>query len=614
MNRSTRRREAKLAKRTAVVRMDGPSVVELLNQARAHRHEGQWEEAFAVYRAILRRFPDHSEAWHDLGLAFSTQGRVTEAIPCFSRAGQLAPHQTEPLLHLGRSWQLLGRIDEAMGCFQEIVRLDPGHFEAWFHLGNLLLLGGRLEEAVSGYRQALEIQKDSLEARVNLGSACLKLGLWDEAVAHLGTAWKLAPHEPVIGTNLGTALHQMGNSDEAFAVWRAVLTKHRDFPDALLNLGLAAQERDRFEEGQNALLRVLEVRPGCAEAMTGLGIMAHRRGEFTQALEWFDAALKHSPDLALAHYNKSLTLLLTGDLARGWRKYEWRWRTEGFPRPGFSAPPWNGGSAVGKTILLHCEQGFGDSIQFVRFAPQVVSRGGRVLLLCPPRLHRLFKTASGIDTLVSRSEGPLECDAHIPLMSLPGRMDIACATLSGVIPYLSAAADDVARFEEPLQKISGLKVGVAWRGHPKHVNDRNRSIDPELLRELFAIEGCSFITLQQELTSREQELVSANDRIYPLGLGLEDFAVTAGLLSQLDLIISVDTAVAHLAGAMGRKCWLLLPKVPDWRWLLDRSDSPWYPTLKLFRQTETTTWEPVLRQITSELNTLLAFGVGLPRP
>ncbi|MEO5329856.1 MAG: tetratricopeptide repeat protein [Magnetococcus sp. THC-1_WYH] len=511
------------------------------------------------------------------------------------------PQSPEMLVRLAMACQADGNQGEAEACYERAIALRPDYFEALFHLGNLFMMLGRFAEAAQRYRRALQINPRSVEVLANLGSAYLKRGQWEDAHLSFLRALEIRPFEPGILTNLATVQHKMGHGDQAMATYDCVLSLVPDFPDALLNRGHVAHEWNRLDEAEASYRRALVVRPDFPEAMTGLGIVAHKRGQFDLALGWFHSALQRNPNLATAHYNASLTRLLTGDLAAGWAQYEWRWLTEEMPPHGFMQPLWGGDVVTGQTILLHCEQGFGDSIQLIRYAPVVQVLGMRVAVFCPPPLKRLFATVRGIDHLASASPELPPCHYQAPLMSLPYLLGSTLASIPCNTPYLFSEEAKKEYFRELLAPIVGLKVGLAWSGNPRHINDRNRSMDPEIMARLCALSKINFISLQKELSAREQAIFSKNANFFDFCRQLEDFADTAALVSQLDLVICVDTAVAHLAGAMAKPGWVLLPKIADWRWLLDRDDSPWYPSLRVFRQSDDGDWHTVISQVMSVL-------------
>ncbi|HIJ83578.1 MAG: glycosyl transferase group 1 [Magnetococcales bacterium] len=577
-----------------------------LNLAQAQHLSGKLESAVHFYRLALEKRPDQPHLHHALGMVYLDWAKPEPAITAFRHALHLKPDTPETWIELGLALQRAGRWNEAEESFAQALKWQPIFFDPLFHLGNLFMMTGRFATAVDHYRRALKIKNQSVEAWTNLGSAYLKLENLTEAHASFVRALQINPREPGIRTNLGTVLHKMGQSEQALATYRHVLSMAPDFPDALLNLGHAAHESDRLDEAQQAYERALTVRPVYPEAMTGLGIVAHKRGQFAAAVDWFQSALRQKPDFATAHYNESLTRLLTGDYKNGFNQYEWRWQTESFTIPPFPQPPWDSKITADQTILLHCEQGFGDSIQFVRYAEKIQSLGGKVAVFCPPELERLLRTANGINHLTSNSDLLPPCDYQVPFMSLAHRLGTTLENIPAAVPYLWAEDAGMAWFRERLEKLPGLKVGLAWRGNPKHVNDRHRSVTPEVMAALCDVTGCSFINVQKDITADELLIFSHNGNFFDFSTELQDFADTAALLSQLQLVICVDTAVIHLAGAMARPGWLLLPEIADWRWLQDRTDSPWYPSLRLFRQSGDGGWKSVIGQVRATLETWVA--------
>jgi hypothetical protein len=316
-------------------------------------------------------------------------------------------------------------------------------------------------------------------------------------------------------------------------------------------------------------------------------------------VEAFEKAITLRADYALAHWNLGLILLSLGDFQRGWAEYEWRWRRPEYARHDhFKRPRWDGTQLGRRRILLHTEQGFGDVIQFIRFVPKVVERGGKVILACHSELRRLLSKIEGVQQWIDPGETLPEFDVHCPLMSLPKVFGTTVQTVPGQAPYLAAGAELAERWRERVEGLPGRKVGLAWAGRPGHGNDRNRSIRLNQLEKLGIVAGVSFVSLQKGEAARQQ---TPGLTITDWTADLNDFADTAALIANLDLVIAVDTAVAHLAGALGKPVWVLLPFVPDWRWMLDREDSPWYPTMRLFRQPAIGDWETPISRIVEAL-------------
>ena len=426
-------------------------------------------------------------------------------------------------------------------------------------------------------------------------------GKLDEAVACYRRALELKPDYAEAHNNLGTAFKDQGKLDEAVACYRRALELKPDFAEAHNNLGIALKDQGKLDEAVACYRRALELKPDYAEAHNNLGNALKDQGKLDEAVACYRRALELKPDFAEAHGNQSLLSLLTGDFQRGWAEYEWRWKTKQCQRRDFSQPLWDGQPLEGRTILLHAEQGLGDAIQFVRYAALVKQRGGAVIVECPKPLLSLLASCAGIDRLVGRGDDLPPFDVHAPLLSLPGIFHTSLETIPADVPYLFADPGLVEHWREELGGIAGFKIGIAWRGNPEHRNDRARSIPLSCFEPLAGLPGVRLLACKKGRAWSSCKSWPDRFPITELGSRLDDFMDTAAVLMNLDLVITCDTAVAHLAGALGVPVWVALPFVPDWRWLLDRSDSPWYPTMRLFRQKKPGDWAGVFEEIKAEL-------------
>jgi tetratricopeptide (TPR) repeat protein len=357
----------------------------------------------------------------------------------------------------------------------------------------------------------------------------------------------------------------------------------------------------------------LQIKPDSTNAMVNRGNALRYLGRFDEAIASFDRALAIEPELAEAHWNKGLLLLSRGDFENGLAEYEWRWRREDEFKPrDFAQPQWQGGDLAGKTILLHAEQGFGDSIQFLRYVPLVVAKGARVVLELPDALMPLVGRIDGVITMVGRGQRLPDFDLHCPLLSLPLAFGTTLSSIPPFTPYLQPPAERMTKWRVLIPRTGRPRVGLVWSGKPSHKNDRNRSIAFVRLSPLLARPGIDFVSLQREYRESDRASLATFPNLLRLDAALSDFADTAAVIESLDLVITVDTAVAHLAGAMGKPVWILLSAVLDWRWLLEREDSPWYPTARLFRQTEIGRWDSVINRVALELGSY--FSGRLPVP
>lgn len=367
-----------------------------------------------------------------------------------------------------------------------------------------------------------------------------------------------------------------------------------------IEIALKYQEAGRSGEAEGLFRQVLALSPGHPVALTNLAAILSEDGRFTESLATNKKALDVAPPwVAELHWNIALILLLLGDYERGWAEYEWRWKCKdhhiGGPR--FVEPQWDGSPLQGKTILLHTEQGLGDAIQFVRFAPKVASAGGRVLLGCPSSLFRLMQGVTGVEQVVRTQPLP-HFDVQCPLMTLPLVFGTRVDSIPAQVPYLQVNPELARKWGDKLGPPNNrLRVGLTWAGGPGYKNDRKRSIALSALAPLIQVAGIAWFSLQKGPTAAEAQQIPPGTTWIDFTADLDDFADTAALMSQLDLIISVDTAVAHLAGALGKPVWVLIPSKPDWRWLLDREDSPWYPTMRLFRQKNPGDWTQVIERV-----------------
>lgn len=463
---------------------------------------------------------------------------------------------------------------------------------------------GRLAEAAVAYARLLADAPHHADAHHLLGVVRSQKGDASGAEASIRQALHLKA-APEYLSSLGNVLKQQGRLDEAVAAFRQALGANPRFAQAHYNLANTLKALDRLEESVSAYLEAIRLSPGYADAHANLGNAFQALGRFQDALVRYREAQRLHPNHANAQFSEALVLLLTGAFEAGWPKYRWRWHQAGAERPPHRQPLWDGRPLAGRTILLHCEQGFGDSLQMARYTRSVKRSGGAVLLECQPALHRLFIGLDGVDHVHVRGENPSDLDADVqaPLLDLPGLLWQDAGFAADAIPYLSVPPDRLDAWRARLAPLGPApRIGLVWRGNPSHTNDRNRSLPPALLRRLVeAFPTPTFVNLQLGLCPDERALFDALPNFRDPTAAIADFADTAALISLLDLVITVDTAVAHLAGALGRPAWVLLPYVPDWRWLLDRTDSPWYPSLRLFRQPQRGAWPAVLDAVAAAL-------------
>jgi len=469
---------------------------------------------------------------------------------------------------------------------------------------------GRLPEAEEACRRILAVQPGSLRATVLLGNILSDLGRWAEAEAAFQRALQIAPDRPEVHFNLGNTYAKAGTLEMAIASYRQALALRPDFQKAHANLGNVLMESDRLEESISHFRRALALQPDGPEMHYGLGVALSRAAQWDEAIACLRRASELQPDYADPYWALAPILLRLGQYEEGWRIHARYGESPDHVLPArcFPVPKWDGTSAQGETILIYEEQGHGDAIQFLRFIPFIRERSlaGKVIVECASPLFRLVRQSPGFGAEIVEPDAPAAplppFHRHLPFLDLPFVLE-RWAPLPMAEPYLQADPASRAVWREKLRPRSHFRVGLAWAGNPRHRNDRRRSMPPEKLRPLFRIPGITFHSLQMNLPAGQpQPLMEAG--LIDLTDGITDFADTAALVAELDLVITVDTAVAHLAGALGRPVWTLLPFVPDWRWGLDREDTPWYPSMRLFRQPTPGDWESVIRRVAKELSML----------
>ncbi|HEY1542668.1 MAG TPA: tetratricopeptide repeat protein, partial [Xanthobacteraceae bacterium] len=550
------------------------SLKPLFERANAEQAEGRLADAEATCRTVLARDETHAGAWHLLAIIALRAGDAEAAAKHVERAIALAPQRADCRHTLGFVLNSLRRKAEAEAAFRQAIALDSSFVEAHYHLGNLLRQTQRPAEAEASYRTALALRPDHYQAHNNLGAAIGELARFEESLEH----------------------------------FRRAIALKADYAEAHVNFGQALRALDRADEAEAACRCAIALAPGFATAHLNLGFALQDLGKLDEALVQFRATQAARPDHAKAIASEAIVLLLGGDFAAGWEKYEARWRIGDLPPRNFAQPQWRGEPLTGKTILLHAEQGFGDAIQFLRYAPLVAARGGKVVVEVRKPLIPLIAGMEGAD-VVARGERLPAFDVQCPLLSLPLAFGTTLDTIPATTPYLAAAPERAAYWRDRIDVAPGLKVGLAWAGSAVHRNDRRRSIPFDALSSLLTVEDTRWFALQvgpraADLAARKGSIVT------DLAAELGDFGEAAAVIAALDLVITADTAVAHLAGAVGKPVWVMLPFAPDWRWLMRRNDSPWYPSMRLFRQPRPGDWASVVASVRSAL----AQGAAQPSP
>ncbi|MBR0846285.1 tetratricopeptide repeat protein [Bradyrhizobium diazoefficiens] len=508
----------------------------------------------------------------------------------------------EEALALAEQHREAGRLQEAGEVCDRILAARPDEPNATHLLGLVAHQSGKLGDAIQYLQRATDLAPDVALYHANLGEMYRLAGMVDRAIAEGRRALALNPDYPEALSNLGIALYERKSFEEAASHHRRAVELNPGFALAHSNLGNALYGQKRFEEAAASYRRALELEPEFADGWANLGTALHHAGEFDEAVVALRRALALAPRHANAHSGLGILLLLRGDFGEGWGEYEWRLESSEVKGPRFPQLPWRGESLAGKRIYVQAEQGFGDTLQFARYLPMLAARGATASFRVHQSLATLIRASlPGVEVFGDRGT-PEAPDYECALLSLPHLFGTRLETIPASIPYLQPPHDAATRWQARLGDLRGFKIGIVWAGNPEHVNDRPRSLDPAMLAPLLALPGASFVSLQ--VGSRAAELSSHPD-VTDLSGALIDFAETAAAMSALDLVITVDTSVAHLAGALGKPVWLLLPVVSDWRWMLGREDSPWYPTMRLFRQRHGESWNDVMPRVADELTAVL---------
>lgn len=567
---------------------------------------GRLEESIACYHKALVIKPDFAEVFCDLANVYHCQKNDSKAIGCYQKALQLKPDFVEAYYNLGNCYLEQREFEKAICQYQRALDLNPGYADAHFNLGIGLFELGKFDDAMAAYQKALALKPDRVEVHYNMAIVYQAQSNFKKAIAAYQKAIMLEPDFPQAYNNMGNAYQNQGDAKTAIACFQKALQLKPDYTESHYNLGKSYHDLNRYQDAIACFQKALQIAPGFYKACNNLAKTYQDLRQVEKATHFYSRALELKPDYAEAHFNFATLHLLTGNFKEGWNGYEWRFRCRDWKRTypyRYHTPRWSGENFSGRKLYVHSEQGFGDSIQFIRYLPLVKARGGTVIFETMEPLLELFKNYPGIDELVTPSsdgQPAVACDLCTPLLSLPSIFGTTLNTIPADIPYLFADSLKTAYWQRRLSS-PGFRIGLVWAGKPSHGNDHARSFRLEDYAQLTGICGTQFYGLQKGKAAEQATKLAARINLSNLGEQFEDFADTAGVIANLDLVISVDTAVAHLAGAMGKPVWVLLPFVPDWRWFFDRNDSPWYPTMRLFRQEKHGDWMTVLRRVREEL-------------
>jgi tetratricopeptide (TPR) repeat protein len=623
------------------------SIDVLANRAVTLQRMGRLEAAIASHDEVLRQRPDDPQTHFNRATAAHLLGRPDEALSSYEWALHIRPSYAEALAGRGVVLAELGRTEQALASYDQALRIDPADATSLYNRADILRGLGRTDEALASYREALKLRPDYADALCGCAIILHQRGLLEEALAYCAQALRHAPthfaalfnqaniqfaagrieeacasYDAVVSlepgdadalSNRAAALLELGRLEEALAACDEALRHRPEFAEALSIRGNILQKLHRFEEALAAYQASLALRPSYLEALCSRGVALKELSRFEEALASLDEALAISPTHAHTQNNRGALLLLLGDFERGWEGYESRWLKENLPVNALPRvwPEWSGGPIAGKRILVIDEQGLGDVIQFSRYLPHLAQAGADVTFICRKQLHRLLGGLAGPVRLLEAPVAGEAFDCEIPLVSLPKAFKTDLDQVLAPIPYLRAEEKLAGQWAARIGR-EGLRVGISWQGSPNSKADTARSVPLRFFAALNEIGDVRLISLQKNsgMDPLADPLAGqlASFGVEALGddfdAGPDAFVDTAAAMANLDLIITCDTSIAHLAGALGKPVWVALKSVPDWRWLLDREDTLWYPTMRLFRQTQRGEWGEVFERMAQALDEL----------
>jgi tetratricopeptide (TPR) repeat protein len=609
--------------------------------ANALKDHADYPAALAAYDRAIALVPDHAHAYCNRAVALGLMGRIPDALASYERA--LAIDPGDALSHANRALLLigLGRRDEALTGLEAAITHDPRHFQAQFARAALLQERKDWSAALDGYDAAIALNPGDAACHANRGTVLVELERWDPALesfdraialkdhlaqAHAGRAnvlqelrrdtaalasydraIELNPRDAIACNNRGVLLHRMGRFSDALASYDHALRVNPRYAEAHFNRGTLLKA---LEDPTGALANfdsAIAAKPHYPEAFVNRGTVLGELDRRDEAAASYEQAIAMDPELDEAYYNLAMAQLRKGDYEKGWRHFEWRWRAKGghcfAEKRDFEAPLWLGAETIrGKTIFLYGEQGLGDSLQFCRYVEMVAALGAQVVLEVPEPLVDLCKTLSGVERVLAFGGSVPRCDFQCPLMSLPLAFGTTLASIPSKVPYLRSEPAKVSEWESRLGRKTKPRIGLTWSGNQAAGTNRNRHFPLSLLKPHLG-RDFEYYCLQGQIAKTDERTLAETPEILQFGEGIRGFAATAALCECMDLVISVDTSIAHLAGALGKRTWVVLPLNSEWRWLTERDDSPWYPTMTLFRQRSADDWAEVLERVFLALRT-----------
>ena len=595
-------------------------------------------DRFQVFLSVLQQAlsPDQAAFNYQLGSALNEIKQYQTALESYDRAIALRPDFAEAFNDRGITLRQLKQFDEAVASYERAISIKPDFYAALYNLGNTQRELGRYDLALKSYARALEVKPDFTEALYNQGMTLDELGRYEEALACYDRMLALAPPFADLMYYRGNTLHNLRRYDAALKSYDAAITLAPNFAEAIFNRGNTLRRLKRYEEALQCYDEAIKIRPDYAQAYSFRANALYSLKRYDESIASYNRAIELKPDFVEAlccrgmiltslhryeqareDYKKALTiepnnaeaitvnaelLLLHGNLLEGWELNEWRWKRDdkASPQRNFSQPLWLGEEDFKGTILLHHEQGLGDTLHMLRYVPMVASPGRKIILEVPRPVMPLAATLTGVSQVIQEGKPLPPFDAQCPLMSLPLAFNTDLNSIPAPIPYLTIPPEKKESWAKRLGAKKKLRIGLAWSGNKTHPHNHLRSVELQYFLPFLEADA-EFHSVQREYVDTDYELLKKTTQIKDYSGDLNDFSETGALMESLDLLIAVDTSVAHLAGAIGRPVWILVRYAPDWRWLLDREDTPWYPTARIFRQSNMDVWDDVLARVKSEL-------------
>lgn len=571
---------------------------QLLEAAEHHEKNGQWLEAEIVYRNVLQSHSQNEVALLRLAEVISNQGRLLDASEVYLEVLRQNSQCVDAMISLGITQARLRQLDEAVNQFRGAIHYDPNSAKAYNNLGVALGELGNFEQAIAAVEMAIQLQPRYAEAHYNHGTLLSNCRNRVAAGSCFREALRIRPDYVEAMTNLGLNLLESHRASEAVIILKQARRLQPKCIGASNNLALALTDCGKFDEAIATWEELLGDDPNNADYHSNLGSTLDQMGRIHEALACYEHAVRLKPDNASIRWNRALSLLHAGEFEEGWQEYEWRWKRGGSQPRKFAQPEWDGTPLKGRTIFVHTEQGLGDIIMFARYLPLLKAMGGRVLVECPPAVANLLGSCDGIDEIIKEGDALCPFHVHAPLMSMPRLFGTDLSSIPSAVPYLAADPELVEAWGKRLKHIQGKKIGICWQGNPQHRWDHHRSIPLHEFSGLACIPGISLISLQPNKACETLSFKLTEFAGFDAGRG---FADSAAVMQHLDTIITCDTSIAHLAGALGKRVWLLRSKIGDWRWLTVRSSSPWYPTMRIYRQEHVGEWQHMFTRVKRDI-------------